>query len=97
MTGTELRDQGMALVNEATPEQWKDEADSLIVSMARSGAEFTAEDVRAWVGNPPKANAMGARFMAALRSGIIERAGWKHASRREAHARALAVYRGVAA
>lgn len=97
MTGTELRDEGIALVDQATPERWKDEADSLIVSMARSGAEFTAEDVRAWVGDPPKPNAIGARFMAALRAGIIERAGWKHASRREAHARALAVYRGAAA
>lgn len=95
MTGTELRDNGIALVDQATPDQWKNEADSLIVSMARSGAEFTAEDVRAWVGDPPKPNAIGARFMAALRSGIIERAGWKHASRREAHARALAVYRGA--
>lgn len=95
MNGTDLRDMGIALVDYATPEAWKDEADSLIVSMARSGAEFTAEDVRAWIGDPPKPNAIGARFMAALRSGIIQRAGWKHASRKEAHARALAVYRGA--
>jgi len=95
MTGTELRDEAIALVEQATPEQWKSEADSLIVSMARSGAEFTAEDVRAWVGDPPRPGAMGGRFLAAIKQGIIQRVGVTNAKRKSSHACLLPVYRGV--
>jgi hypothetical protein len=63
--------------------------------LARNGAEFTAEDVREWVGDPPHPNALGARVLAAVKADIIVRTGYRKATRREAHARVLAVYRGV--
>jgi hypothetical protein len=93
-TGEQLRDTGMAAVEAAMPEAWKDRADSAIRACAASGQEFSAEDVRTWAGDPPRPNAIGGRFMAALRAGIIERTGWMRAKRAEAHARAIPVYRG---
>jgi hypothetical protein len=96
-TGEQLRDNGMAAVESATPDDWKDRADSVIRACAASGRDFTAEDVRTWAGDPPRPNAIGARFMAALKSRIIERTGWVRAKRAEAHARAIPVYRGTGA
>ena len=96
MSGTELRDRGIKLVDSHTDSAWRDAVDEVIRAMAESGGEFTAEDVRVWVGAPPHPNAMGARFMAARKAGLLELVGYRKALRAEAHARALAVYRGAA-
>lgn len=66
----------------------------MIAVLSRNGAEFTAEDVRQWVGDPPHPNALGARILAAAKGGIIQCIGYRKATRREAHARVLGVYRG---
>lgn len=95
MTGEAFRDEGIERVDRSAPEDWKDAADAVINALAAGGREFSAEDLRAWVGDPPHPNALGARFMAAIKSRRIQRVGWKHATRAEAHARALAVYRGA--
>jgi len=95
MTGKELKEAGIEQVDSNTPEQWKIDADSVIMSMASSGREFTAEDVRCFVGDPPNhPNAFGARFNSASKAGIIKRVGYKQASRNSAHARVIAVYVG---
>lgn len=90
-----MRDAGMAVADANAGDDWKEAADAVIRALAASGAEFSAEDVRLWVGEPPTPNAMGARFMAARKKGILELLGYRQASRASAHARALAVYRGA--
>lgn len=95
MNGTELRDLGVAAVDRNTDSTWKLNADDTIRAMSLSGYEFTAEDIREFAGDPPTPNAMGARFLAASRSGLIKKIGYRNARRPDAHARALAVYRGA--
>jgi hypothetical protein len=93
-SGTAQRDYGMALVEAATDDAWQDQADAAIVNLARTGRRFTAEDVRDLVGEPPRINSLGPRFMAAIRQGIIKHVDFTRAKRPSAHARALAVYTG---
>lgn len=95
MTGEQLRDEGCEKVDASAPEEWKAECDGIISWLARNGAEFTAEDVRQWISDPPHPNAMGARFLAAVKGKVIETLGYRKAKRPSAHARVLAVYRGV--
>ena len=94
MTGKQLRDEGCAKVDANACEDWKSICDNVIHWMARNGAEFTAEDVRHWIPDPPHPNAMGARFLSAVKSGVIETLGYCKAKRPSAHARVLAIYRG---
>lgn len=94
--GAELRDQGAAQVSGNTPDEWRNYVDGLIRTMALSGQEFTAEDVRDYSGDPPNhPNAMGARFLSAVRHGIIVRSGFANSRRRSRHAGMIAVYRGA--
>jgi predicted HD phosphohydrolase len=94
MTGSILRDEGVARVDRATGGEWRDSCDAVIRTMAQSGLPFTAEDVRDWVGEPHHPNAWGARFLDARRSGIVDRIGYRTARRPEAHARVVAIYKG---
>jgi len=95
-SATELRDEAIAAVNATTPSQWAQDCDNAIAAMAASGAEFTAEDVRSFAGDPPKPAAMGARFLAACKRGLIRRVGVTNAKRRSSHACLLPVYQGAA-
>ena len=94
--GAELRDQGAARVSGNTPDEWRNYVDGIIVTMALSGQEFTAEDVRDFSGDPPNhPNAMGARFLSAVKRGTIVRSGFANSRRRSRHAGMIAVYRGT--
>jgi hypothetical protein len=95
-TGKQLRDIGAAQVSENTCEEWVQTCDGIIMAMAASGVDFTAEDVRGMAGDPPHhPNAMGARFLAASKRNIIVRIGFSNSKRRERHASMLAVYKGA--
>lgn len=94
MTGLELREEGVARVDRATDAKWKSRCDTVIRTLAQSGLPFTAEDVREQVGDPPRQNAFGSRFLKANSSGLIEKVGYQTARRPEAHARILPVYKG---
>lgn len=95
-TGRALRDRGASQVSDNTPDEWKHYVDTLIGTMASSGQEFTAEDVRDYSGDPPNHhNAMGARFLSAVKRGTIVRVGFKNARRSSRHASVVAVYRGT--
>ena len=96
-TGEELRDEGVARADRATDSEWRDAADAMITTLARGGHEFSAEEIRQWVGDPSNPNAWGGRFLAAIKRGIIRRIGYRQAKRPEAHARVIAVYQGVTA
>lgn len=91
------RDHGMETAEHATDIAWREACDRTIEQLADTGTAFTAEDVRRIVGAPvaASANAMGPRFMAASRRGVIEPAGWVTAGRTEAHGRPLRRWRGT--
>ena len=93
-TGEELRDAGLALVDSNTPESWAKKCDDAIARLAATGADFTADDVRAICGAPPNhPNAMGARFGAAAHDGVIKRVGYAPSKRPTLHAHPIAVWR----
>ena len=92
------RDDGIASVEANSHEEWKAQVDDWIVFWARSGGEFTSDDIRLYVdGEPHHDNAWGARFAAAARRGLIHRVGYRQSARPAGHARAVAVWRGVGA
>lgn len=95
LEGNRMRDQGIAQVDSHTPEAWKTSMDTAISTYAKTGRTFTAEDVREIAGEPPTPNAMGARFLQAMKRGIISKVGYRSAHRSSAHGRAIAVYTGV--
>jgi hypothetical protein len=98
LSGPHLRDEGTnrVLAHEAT--LWRTQAFAAVEVLARLCAAgeretFTAEDVRAVVGDPPHhANSFGAVFLKAARRGDIVGVGWTRSTRREAHACRLQVY-----
>lgn len=96
LTGKELRDAGITSVEKNTPQWWKDACDRAIHTLAARGVEFTAEEVRSIVGDPPNhPNAMGARFISARRQGVITLVGYKTSIRASRHANVLKIWRGV--
>jgi hypothetical protein len=95
--GVWLKEKGMSRADKAVAEVWKEACDQAILYLATTSGDFTAEDIRLMVGDPPfHPNAMGARFNAAGRRGQIEKVGFREAERGSAHRRVLTVWRGVA-
>lgn len=99
--GPGLRDAGISQVDANTPDAWKEAATRVLLVLGAASVAglidtFTAEDLRAVVGDPPNHyNAMGARFMSATRNGWIEPSHWDTASRAVAHACRLRHYVGT--
>lgn len=86
MDGHALRDQGVASVDEAEPEDWKTRADRAIAELAARKEPFSADDVRERCGDPVHPNAMGARLLFAAKRGMIERCGLMRSTRPSCHA-----------
>jgi hypothetical protein len=96
LTGIELRDAGVSSVTEHTPGEWRSAADQAIVALANKREPFTADDVRELVGDPPNhPNAMGARFLDAVRAGIIRQVGRSLPVRASRHASSVGLWIGV--
>ncbi len=91
--GEARRDAGMAKVLDASAE-WRSDAMVAIRGLALEPTGFTAEEVRAIVGDPPRPNAMGAVFHLAARRGWIRKVGYRKATRPSLHATELAVWEG---
>lgn len=95
------RDEGMALVEANSHDEWKDRVDQAITRFAAMGKEFTSDDIRnllALFGDTPEPhhdNAWGARFAAAAKCGEIVKVGHRQSARKAGHARTIAVWRGV--
>ena len=97
LTGVGLRDAGTSSVSAHTPDDWRSKCDRAISRLAAGRKPFTAEDVRALVGDPPNhPNAMGARFLAAAKEDLIEKVGYGKPARASRHSNPLAVWRGKA-
>lgn len=72
------------------------EAMAAIRELARY-SEFTSDDLHERLGEwtPTHPNSVGAAIHAAVSAGIIVRVGYRQSARPEAHARVIAVYKGV--
>ena len=93
--GCQRRDRGADRVMHNTPDDWAIACDRAIAKLAATCKEFTAEDVRAICGDPPNhPNAMGARFLSAVRGGALLKVGYRHPARKSSHASVIAVWRG---
>lgn len=96
-TGPELRDEGAESVLEHATREWRERASRSIGHLARSGKDFTSEDVRELAGDPPHhPNALPAAMLAAVKAGSIVFTGRIAASTRpNCHAAMLKVWRGA--
>ena len=95
MKGAQLAMFGMTLADEAASPTWKDRWDDAIALLARSGEEFTTDEVRGIAGPPEDHfNACGARLQSAARRGLIEACGYRRSTRAVLHAHPLTLWRG---
>ncbi len=99
--GGALKELGMLRAKDAADPDWRSAAEAAIAALAAARnadgelVEFTAEDVRRLVGDPPDhANAMGALFNTAARRRLIVRVGYRKAGRPSLHRHPIAVWRG---
>lgn len=90
--GLRRRDEGIDRVL-ASPNPWAEKARQGVLDLAMSGSRFTAEDLRALVGDPPVDNMMGALLHTMRVQGLIEAHGYRVATRKEAHGRPIVVWR----
>lgn len=97
--GENLKAEGVQRVAEHN-EAWMDAVQAQIAVFAKSGLEFTAEDVRTscasfdYIGQPKSPNAWGAAFSVAAKQGLIVRVGFQKNSLPSAHSRIVATWRG---
>jgi hypothetical protein len=66
---------------------WRAKAAERLAELIASDSEFSADDVIETTGMPPRANMVGALFMAASRQGRIRAVGFTQGTRPESHAR----------
>ncbi len=94
--GDAYKQLGMLRADVAASTSWKQDVDAAIVELAATGEPFTAEEVRELAGDPPDhPNAMGARFNAAARAGLIVRVGYRLARRASLHRHPIALWVGA--
>lgn len=82
-----LAELGMAAADAVQPDEWKDHVDRVIVQMAKTGQPFTSDHVSAITGDSPTGSrgAMGARFRAASKAGVISKCGYTPSLRPSVH------------
>jgi hypothetical protein len=79
---------------EARAAEWAAKAQWYIDWTVPPGKTFTADDLRAFAGNPPgHGDAMGAVFRSAARAGLITCTGTTTSKRPDAHGRLLREWR----
>jgi hypothetical protein len=96
VSGAALRDEGVHQLDLASLwDDWPAKADKAIRHLARMGRPSDADDVRTLVGDPGRANQIGARFLAAARAGLIERVDVRQSDRPGRHRGLVSVWRGA--
>jgi hypothetical protein len=89
---------GAEVADENADDWWRSSALQAVETLARSGVEFTADDVRDMgVTEPDHPNRWGGVFLAASRGGLIEPVGARRSTRGPRNASLVRVWRGVAA
>ncbi len=71
--------------------EWIDTAGKIIISSPL--AQFTADDLRSLVGDPPQPNWLGALMARLVNEGLAEEIGRVKSNRREANGRKVGLYR----
>lgn len=96
-SGAQLALDGMFLADQAASQDWKDRWDNAIVALARTGQEFTTDEIRKIAGPPEDhPNAAGARLQVASRAGVIRATGgYRKSTRDTLHAHPLTVWVGA--
>lgn len=99
--GRALRDAGTEVAGSGAPaalaSAWRTKAAEAMTTLARSGEEFSADDLVAIAGEPPVPNMLGGVFMSAARRDLINAVGFTTASRPSAHARVQRTWKGAKA
>lgn len=104
LTGTALRDQGIARAEDHAEREspgWSDRALGMLRQYAAEiGGRFQAEDVRAFakargLEDAPSARAWGGVIVRARRMGVIKFVGYENVKNKLAHATPAAVWEAV--
>lgn len=97
--GRKRRDEGVEAAGTTAPgalvTAWKARANKALEELIREGSYFSADDLVAAVGMPPRPNMLGGVFIGARRAGLIEPVGYTQAHRPEAHARVQRTWKGA--
>lgn len=97
LAAREARDEGLERVLERkSAYRWK--LENAIYELARTGTPFTADHLRAMVGDPPRevsTNLTGAVVNAAAKAGIIQQAGYAISGRVKGHGNLVRSWVGV--
>lgn len=95
-TARRLRDDGMAKVAAAEPDEWTRDADRILRQLLDAGLVFTSDDLCQLVGRrPSRPNACGAFFHRAVKSGRLAIVGRSQSQRPQARGRWLVEYRAA--
>lgn len=100
ITSRQARDHAIAQVDEHASELFKNRADAIVRHLARSGVEFTTDDVWSKMTGifTSEPRALGAVMTRLAKAGIIEKTGiYVASSRVECHARPIPVWVGTVA
>lgn len=92
-----LRDEGAQQALDAADTRGRLAGEQAIRTLAKSGREFSSDDVHEMVGHPLGCSSavMGSLILTAAKSGVIEHVGYRQSRRREAHGRVVKTWRGT--
>ena len=90
-----VRDAGVEAATRSEDPEWLQRASEVIERFASSGEHFSADDIRAIVGDPVRAASMGGAFRSAVSRGLIAPAGLGTSSRIERHGGLMRLWVGV--
>ena len=94
--GAARRDDGVRRADHQADAGWKAEADRVIVELAATGRDWTADELHdAGLSTAINSGAYGGRILAAARAGLIRKVGYTTSARPGRRAGATAVWRGV--
>lgn len=94
--GQALRDEALQQVEDASDEWQRAVVDQAIAAAARTGRQFSANDVRPLLPAGVRPALVGARFMAASRRRAIVKVGWVPSTDPGTHAHPVALWQGAA-
>jgi len=101
-TGQELRDAGIKQSMETAEkhqENWTHFAYQFLLNYTKANKEFMAEDVRnaseGIVQSPPSKRAWGGIFVKAVKSGLIERIGFRNVKNANAHCTPASLWKTI--
>lgn len=95
--GRARKEAGQASALEHAGPAWRALADAELLRLARSGEEFTADDITAHIGVPGEPNAIGSLFSRWSKRGVIITVGYRQSERADRNAGTNRIWRGTLA